>query len=49
MYREAGDNMEYLAVACGLNVNVEPGTSTVVHDNGTSKIRESSQKPTSES
>jgi len=45
MYREAGDNMEYLAVACGLNVNVEPGTSTVVHDNGTLKFEKAVRNP----
>lgn len=45
MYKEAGDNLEYLATTCGLNIAVAPGNSIIVHDNGTLKLEKSVRAP----
>ena len=45
MYKEAGENMEYLALTCGLNVNVAFGNSVIVHDNGLLKLERSVRNP----
>ena len=45
MYKEAGGDLEYLAVTCGFNVAVAPGTSATIHDNGTLKLEKAVRNP----
>lgn len=45
LYKEAGDKIEYLAITSGLNVDVAPGNSIIVHDNGILKLEKSVRNP----
>ena len=45
MYKEAGNNLEYLAQSCGINTIVLPGNTSTLYNNGILKLKKSVRNP----